>query len=122
MKCGPPEQAVIPSIAHSGRKVKGRPAMAAVGRPVRAMESKDRQGMGPCPLHAGVLSRPAAGRSSMPVSCGDLSTALRGQEKGARAWGADDREGMGDRKGGQNGRQKKRHARGAQLNSRNINR
>ena len=24
MKCGPPEQAVIPSIAHSGRKVKGR--------------------------------------------------------------------------------------------------
>lgn len=23
MKCGPPEQAVIPSIAHSGGKVKG---------------------------------------------------------------------------------------------------
>lgn len=36
MKCGPPEQAVIPSIAHSGGKVKGRggPGRAALAFPV----------------------------------------------------------------------------------------
>ena len=35
MKCGPPEQAVIPSIAHSGRKVKGRGKKAQVTMKVK---------------------------------------------------------------------------------------
>ncbi len=36
MKCGPPEQAVIPSIAHSGGKVKGGggPGRAALAFPI----------------------------------------------------------------------------------------
>jgi len=44
MKCGPPEQAVIPSIAHSGGKVKGGGGPGRGGREKNGIERGTREG------------------------------------------------------------------------------
>lgn len=66
MKCGPPEQAVIPSIAHSGRKVKGR-GRAPAGRAAFAfpgLSGAARAGRVP---GAGPGSRDMPGPACLPV-------------------------------------------------------